>query len=97
MKNLIAFASFNGTDTQRIELSRAACALYIKNTGHVRLSIKIGSGGSYHHEFFVGPQNTFRESLPTFTEILIEPKPEEDDPLYVLDYASYNGYPFFRG
>lgn len=95
-KEQIAFAGFEGKDTQLLKLSRVACALYLRNSGDVPLLLQIGNDGRYYNEFIVYSRSEFRESLPSFTEILITPHPEEAEPNYIIN-ASYSGYPYYRG
>lgn len=96
MKELVAFAGFEGKDEQLIKFPRGACALFLENRGHVPLLLKIGNNGRYHHQFIVFPDQIFRESLPPFTELLINIHIEDPDPPYVI-VAHYIGHPYYRG
>lgn len=98
MKNeLIAFSGFEGTDTQKIKLSRTACALYLNNRGYTPISLRIGVDGRHYHEFMIRSETTFKEMLPPFNEILITLLPEYPDKTdYPID-AYYVGYPYYRG
>ncbi|MBY0158189.1 hypothetical protein H0178_20730 [Cytobacillus firmus] len=94
-KERIAFAGFEGRDTQLIKLSRAGCALYLANKGHVPLSIRTGNDGRHYNEFIVHPGGVFQELLSPFYEILITVRPEEEEPQYVID-AYYVGHPYYK-